>query len=208
MFQPVQRRIQRTGAFRNQGHWNKFANGDKTHFFHGMGRVVPQHWTEFICMSLDKNYCALLSLIYKLTELNSSHRQNQIRQRVCCRQCIVFHRSARFPYRTFREVSSPGSLILFPAQDICFCLLQTFSFSLCYFTDLCSQWVWLTVCCFQGLRWLHLLSLNGCRKAGWRAVAGWPWERTERRNLRTGSFSSRSASRAWLPWWLSHELVK
>lgn len=57
---------------------NEFANGDKTSFFFliGWGGLFS-HQTDFICMSIDKNYLALLSVIYNLQ--NKDNFSSQVR---------------------------------------------------------------------------------------------------------------------------------
>lgn len=54
--------------FQNIEHyWLWFTNGHKTGFFHEFeGSQLNLYQEEFICMSLDKNYFALLSIIYNL----------------------------------------------------------------------------------------------------------------------------------------------
>ena len=83
VLQPVQKRVQRRGAFRNQTYWNEFANGDRTRWFfffffplQGRDGCFPTGKNSFACLQARIIWhCYQLSTVYK--SINNS--QSQIR---------------------------------------------------------------------------------------------------------------------------------
>lgn len=61
----MQKNIQTTDKIIDQECWNEFVNAHKTGCFYNRGgKSLNFHWTEFICIFIEKNYFVLLSVIY------------------------------------------------------------------------------------------------------------------------------------------------